>query len=254
MKKLILIPVILISLLASIYVGGWLYMERKIEHGIIQFFNNIGPSFDMTFTGQRPIISGFPGVPVLTYEGGFTSPVSNLRSEKIIFKGYPLPNFPVTIKSEGDMFYWNTSNNLVGATNEFFLKFKMPSSFPKSKKAYHIQEWQKSVGNIEIMEFFIKSDHSEIRTSGHIGLDNDLQSTCDLSFKVSGYKVIIDYLTKEKIISPLHAALMLTFLNATAEQDNTSGNNQVTLDTTIKDNLLFINSLKVTNTPTINWQ
>lgn len=253
MKKIILIPIALISLLAAIYIGGWKYMEAKMESGITQHYNATAPNLGFSFQKTRPTISGFPGVPVITYEKGFMLKDANIRLTKITIKGYPIPLFPITISSEKQILYWNDTTGTKIAFDEFIFKFKMPLFLPKTFTKHHIKEWQEAVGQIEILDFFIRNKDTEMTAVGHIGLDKNLQITADLSTRTFGHTAFIKLLAKESILTSEDAALTLSLFDSMTEKSKVSGAEFVRVHIKTEDNKIFANSFKIKDTQTIEW-
>lgn len=255
MKKFILTTILTLSTLAATYIGGWFYMEHKMNQAIDQFYNATGPAMGIAFLGNRPQVYGFPGVPVIVYKKGFKTNNINFVFSKVKITGYPIPYFPLNVKYKSGFHYWENNSKTWASLKDVNLTIKMPTSLPKSVSKFHLKEWQKNVGTIDIKNLSLTAEEVALTAFGTIGLDNDLQPICALKSKVYYYDKIINFLTKAGKITPLAGAIAISTLNAMAEEkEEVPGVKAVKLDIKIEDQELYVGPIKVIDIPTVDWK
>ena len=254
MKKITIGFLLMIFFPALAYSGVWFFMQQKMERSINQFYLASGPAMGFKFYGPRPQISGFPGQPVIIYKKGYSVNGLNFSFKEIHAKGFPLPHFPFTLEIADKGVIWKKDLKERIFFNDFSLIFTLPKSFPESSLQYHIEQWQKNIGNLNIKKIDLKTQKTHILATGILGLDQSLQPTCRFDTQVEGYEEAVNFFVSTGALKPLPGALVLSALNAMAQTNPETGEKFAQFDTVIKDQNLSAGPIKIGKIPFIQWR
>ena len=265
MKKIKIILGVFV-LLAMAYSGGWLYMAKKINRAIDQFYLVDAPNQGIIFLDERPALTGFPLRPTIEYKGGFETNKYLFEFKKIEITGFPIPNFPVKIEVFG-LEARNEDGELLATeiilhnknTRKFIIldhaatTFSVPQFAPQSLFRADIEKWKDEVGEIAIKDFMLERFSVKVHGNGTIGLDDNLQIDMNIKTKTRGYEDIIHFFVSHDIMNPLMGSVAMSGFNAIAQTDDESNEKFIELDFTVKNQEISLGSIKLHTLPLIQW-
>lgn len=225
-------------------------MGYKINETIDQFYTN---NTNIEFYGTKPILSGFPLVPVITYNKGFSTKDVKVTFSKITISGFPIPTQPltITIKDGLGIIPTQTSKSL----DLDYLKaiLIIPKSLPASARKKDIRVWQEAVNHIKIQNIETAKAGMDIFAKGQVGLNENLQPILDLNSIMTGHEDMVQFLVETGELKPLPAALALSALNAMVKTDPQTNESFVDLKVRIQDRVLFLGPIRTVKLPPIYW-
>jgi hypothetical protein len=228
-------------------------MAQRIDDYLTQYYTVDGPAEGIQFYGEKPVVSGFPFAPVVTYKDGFEKDNVLIYFDTLIISGFPIPSLPIMIEASGDIQLVNQNIKEKIKADKIDLKFIMPRYFPRSAQKQDIAQWQQDVGTVEIMGADFINSEVNIHGEGLLGLDQNLQLSSHLKTKTYGYESAINFFVGLGTVKPFVGALAISGLNSIALTDPTTYKNYVELTIMVKNRELFFGPIKIDSLPQIEW-
>lgn len=246
--------VFFLTLIGSIiYCGAWLHMAKKLNSEIDQFFDVDGPLMGYELYGDKPLLSGFPFKPVITYQKGLANDDVKIQFEEIKISGFPLPSFPLDITID-QLAFQDTYQGQIYEADEFRTTLIIPKYFPNEMTRPQLAAWQQEVGEIIFKNIELGKNNMFVKASGPIGLDQNLQPTLNLKTIMTDYDKLIHFMAAETSeLSTMQAAIAKTVLDSMAKTDEATGKKFVEFDLKIDSQKLSLGPIQAVEIPTVNW-
>jgi hypothetical protein len=252
--KTLKITLSLIVLIALAYCGAWYFMAREISTYVDQYYTVDGPAEGIIFYGDKPVLSGFPFAPTLTYKDGFEKNNVLVYFDELTLSGFPIPYTPMTIKARDNIKMVNQNIKVDIEADKIDLTFLTPPSFPQNTIRENIARWQEQVGKIDITEANFIAGDVNIQGKGFIGLDKNLQLNSGFKTKTYGYEEAIQFFIEAGTVKPLVGSLTIAGLNSLAQVEEGTGKNFVELDIAVANQQMFFGPIKIDDLPPITWR
>jgi hypothetical protein len=253
MKRSLIVPIVALTFLFVTYIGLWIYsaqwFNREIDRVYIEAENK-----GFRFLGNKPVLTGFPFIPEVSYAGGFQIGNITVTFAEGHLRGYPIPgaimriSFPSGIAIDGDMIdpaIWSATSLDIGLS--------IPYRIPPALTQPHLSAWQQAGGKVEITDYKLMKNSLQCSGEGLFKLDDKLQPTINFATTMKGYQSFIENLNRDGIIEPFGAAIATALLNGLSSINETTGENEVNLSVTVQNRLLFVGPLQVGLLPEIVW-
>lgn len=241
------------AVIAALYSGVWLYAADRAEREIIK----LSDDKKITFLGDAPSISGFPGRPVLKITDGITIDNITIRAPEITFRAIPLPGQTLLIEAANTIHFHDNATDQNIEFDRLNAAIEIPRDIPHEIfgdfNHAALKQWQEKIGSMTIESLNIIKDNTRLSSQGVIGLDQNLQPEMSLQNAVEGYDSFITTLTQNGYIEPLPAALALSALNGMTQTNPKTGRKYALVNTKIQDRVLFIGPIRAVKIPMINW-
>lgn len=250
MKKLKSLILVTITL-SAFYSGAWFFMGYKINQSVDHFYTE---NKNISFYGEKPVLSGFPFAPVMTYHKGFTTKNMKMNFSEITVKGFPIPTWPLTVNINKPLTLTATQTHKSLKLDHLKAVITIPKSFPKSTKKNDVSAWQKTVGHINVKSFKTAKAGMKIFAKGHIGLDDNLQPILDLNSTITDHAKLVQFFVETGELKPLPAALALSALNAMVQTTPKTNEDYVDITLKIQDRVLFLGPIRTIKLPPIYWR
>lgn len=233
------------------YVSLWAYSAKWFQREIDNLYANAEKE-GVEFLGEKPTLTNFPFVPVVTYSNGIKTGNASVIFPKLEIRGYPIPfttlslNFPQGIALNGiaDPAIWS----LDSLKAELAVPYHLPAAFT----AEDLTRWHNRGGKIDIRHYVLQKGSLLSDGKGLLQLDKDLQPVFFMESNVRGYDAFIAEQKDKNLIDPFAAAVGTTILNGLA-QDNADGQKTVTVRVSVENRLLSVGPLQVLDLPKIVW-
>lgn len=239
--------------LAATYSGAWFYAAAEINKGIDQFYYQDAPDMDIEFLGEKPVVTGFPGPPVINYTGGFKTDDVMVAFDDLKITGFPLPKFPIYFEIDSPLLIENHKLEASAYVDYLQIVAIIPAKLPNSTNKADISRWQKNVGTIEVEHFATSRRSTFVKSYGNIGLDEDLQPIFQMTSNVSGYEELINLFVESEFLKPMPASLAISALNALALNNPETGRKEVTLLSNLQNNTLYLGPVRIAELPAVEW-
>jgi len=234
------------------YISLWAYSVQWFNREIDNIYANAEKE-GVEFLGEKPTLSNFPFVPVVTYTNGIKAGNASVLFPLLVIRGYPIPfttlsmTFPQGIALNGiaDPAIWS----LDSLKAELAVPYHLPSAF----KAEDLAKWRNTGGKLEVREYALQKGSLLSGGKGLLTLDKDLQPVFYLESTVRGYDAFIAEQKDKNLIDPFAAAVGATILNGLAATDDKSGEKTVTVKVSVENRLLSVGPLQVLDLPRIVW-
>lgn len=240
--------------LAVLYTGGWFFMAYKINQSMGQFYTTDAPALGYKFYGEQPKVYGFPLAPTITYTKGFENKSALVTFDELTVKGFPIPTFSLDLMIRNNLNIQDKNTRQSIDLDFLTARILIPTSLPKSSHQVDIQEWQESVGAIDVKDFTTAKSGMTIKAAGTIGLDTQLQPTLYQDATIKGHEALIEFLVETGALKPLPAALALSALNAMVQENPKTKEREVNLSIKIQDRVLFLGPMRTISLPRVNWR
>ncbi len=243
---------VFILLLAGGYIGLWLYSANWLNREIDNLYANAQEE-GIEFLGQKPRLTNFPFVPQVIYHGGIRSGNLEILFPQMILRGYPIPfttlhlNFPLGISLGGNL------DPDIWSLDQFEAKLEIPYRLPRAMVEEDLRDWQSNGGKIDVREYKLAKEALRSEGKGLFALDDMLQPVFSFDSEISGYEDFIHAQQGKGRIEPLPAAVAIGILGGLAKTDETTGQQKVTINASVKNRLLTVGPLRALELPPIAW-
>lgn len=252
MKHLIR-SLIVFALLAASYSGAWFYTAKEINKAIEQFYYQDAPAMGIEFLGEKPILTGFPAIPTINYEGGFRTPDITITFDHLRITGFPVPQLPISFEIPNTFIIQSNDAKRSFYLDYLLLTATVPSEMPNSSKKNDISLWQRNIGKIDIEHFVTIKNNMTLYANGNIGLDKELQPTFQMNSNITGYEELIKFFVQYGNLKPLPASIATSALNALAKENPETGVAEVTLLAHLQNRTFYLGPVRITEAPYIEW-
>lgn len=252
MKK-ILVCLTFFLMLSIVYSAGWYFMARKMNESIDQFYRKNALQLDINLYGPKPIVTGFPFAPIITYHKGFSTNQTNVIFRDMKITGFPIPNFPIKVTFDKGVLVKVNRTKYTMELDYAELNIDIPQSLPKTSYYRDIERWQNQVEKVLINNIELKKETMELKGSGYVGLDKYLQPEMLLETKIKGHDEFIEFLITSGQIEAMPAMLAKAGLNSLTKIDPETNLPYVSLNAKILDRVLFLGPVRVTKLDRIQW-
>lgn len=251
LKRILITLPILFLLLFLAYTGVWFTIKSVIEKEIDQTYANAMKQ-NYNFIGERPVVSGFPGKYMVTWNGTLYGP-DELKIEIPAFKasGWPLPSQTLTIDFPKGLSI--EQHGVEERIDDFFLAFIIPRKIPPDISEQAIQKWQQQEGEIKINTLNISKEM--VRVSGHglLSLDDHLQPTADMSYDIYGFEILLSELKAQNSLSDLQLMLAYQLTEALAKTNPETSERFVRVPVRIQNRRIYLGPVLVGHLSAIHW-
>lgn len=253
MKKAarIIAPIFLVLLVAA-YIGLWLYSERWFNREIDNLYANAQEE-GIEFLGPKPRLTNFPFVPQVVYNGGIKTGNIEVLFPSMILRGYPVPfttlhlNFPLGIMLGGDV------DPAIWSLDQLEARLEIPYRLPRAMTQEDLSDWQTHGGKIDVRSYRIKKETLISEGEGLLALDVALQPVFSFESRISGYEEFIRDQQDKGLIERLPGAIAMGVLNSLAQTDEVTGQQIVTLRSSVQNRILTVGPLQALELPVIAW-
>lgn len=251
-RKHYIITGVTLAVLLCAYLGLWIYSAQWFGHEIDRLYAK-KDSDGMDFLGPKPILTNFPFVPQVAYNGGVKTGNTEILFPQMIVRGYPIPGtklhvtFPLGISLAGivDPKIWNLSTLEADVV--------IPYSLPQSFEYEDLAQWHKDDGKIDVRHYKMTKSELEADGKGLLSLDDDLQPVFTLQSTMRGHDAFIQSQVDKGLIEPFPGAIGMTMLNGLSKTDEKTGQKSVTLTVSVENRMLRVGPLQALHLPEIAW-
>lgn len=247
----ILLPVLAL-LLGGIYIGLWLYSAQWFTREIDNLYANAQEE-GIEFLGPKPRLTNFPFVPTIVYNGGVKTGNIEVLFPAMVLRGYPIPfttlhlNFPLGIMLGGDV------DPAIWSLDQLEARLEIPYRLPQAMTQEDLSDWHAHGGKIDVRSYRIKKETLISEGKGLLALDDALQPVFSFESRISGYEEFIHAQQDKGLIERLPAAIALGVLGSLAKADEATGQQTVTLHSSVQNRILTVGPLQVLALPVIAW-
>lgn len=252
MKKRYIVGGIITIFLCAAYLALWVYSAKWFEQEIDNLYAQ-SQKDGIKFLGEKPVLSNFPFVPVVTYTNGIEAGNIKVLFPKLIVRGYPIPHtnlhlsFPDGVALGGfvDEKNWNA--------NLFEADLSIPYHLPESFYAEDLRFWHDNQGKLNVKNYHIQKDHLIATGHGYLALDDGLQPIFNFISIIKGYDTFIDAQKDKNLLDPFAAAVGMTILNGLSKVDDITGEKTVTVNINVQNQMLWVGPIQALPLPMIVW-
>lgn len=254
MKKLIACLVVVLLLLAGAYSGAWFYAKDRLDDEITRIFADAGKN-NITFMGEKPVVTGFPGAPTIHYHEGIRVRNWQLSFTDMIVSCYPLPGMPVHIEFPGGVIAWMDEASDSIALQQLDATIRIPKPVPRSTTQDDMRAWRDAGGKVEIIDTLAVYDATRLNMNGVLALNDDMQINADLNVQSRGHGAMLQKLIDEKTIKPFVGFALLAALNnfTLPDPDPETGEAIAQLPVRINDQSVYVGPVLVGALPALVW-
>jgi len=233
------------------YSSLWAYSLYYFNQKVAAFYER-APSRGIEFLGSKPTLSGFPGVPIVTYNGGIKTNAITVLFPQGRLQGFPFPgqilhmSFPQGLSIDGPGL--SPLLNFTKVNGDIIF----PQHWPKNTDRSAISHWQKKNGTLKIPAFTLEKEALIVTGTATGAVDQNLQPTLTLETTLRGHEAFLQSLSADAL-EPLMMATMRTVLGSLSRQDPVSGEDIVPLMISVQDRRLSVGPLQVARLPEIVW-
>ena len=248
---IILIPIVLIG--GVIYHAFWKQLEKHINQQIDTIWVDAQTS-GMAITGEKPRLEGYPGVPVVRFQGSITDATGlTMNFPDITYRGFPVPGSRMTLDMPSGVTMTGPVLPEPVVVREAHLYIKLPYNLPSGPEEAYIRAWQANGGTIPIESLYLKTDLVRMAGEGFIGLDEQLQLAGTINAKVVGLDALMADLTEKKIMEGRSAIMAQSFLQMLIQHDPVTQEPYVQTAIRIQNRGVFLGPLRVASLPELFW-
>ncbi len=259
MKKKALIALIALLTPALLYSAFWYILKTRIDAaipGLIQQATAEG----LVIEGNIPPVTGFPGPPAIsTKDIRITSGGTLLDIPALEFKGFPIPGLKLSLLLErgaaitGVFPDGTPVDTEIWSVNKLGYTGKVPRALPAVINPQSLKKWRQSGGHLQITDFDLVKQPLEVKGTGDLRLDENLQPEGQVSADVYGYMAFLGFLEKKKLTKTKQALIAGALMEGLSKEDEKSGNRYIKADITIQNRRLLWGSFSLAELPLIPW-
>ena len=240
--------------LVVLYTGLWFFAAYRVNQSVEKYYTVDGPAAGITFYGELPKVSGFPGKLTLTYRKGFATDKLTVTFPEIKVSAYPVPGLPLTATAAQGLDLKNLHTHQVLGLGYLETIITIPRSLPETTRQADIQKWQQGHQEITLRKIEAQAQKMQILAKGAVSLDTNLQPILLLDSKIYQYEELINYLVNTGQLKSLPAALALSALNAMAQTDIETNQTFAQFDILLQDRQVFLGPVKTIKVPAVIWK
>jgi 1-acyl-sn-glycerol-3-phosphate acyltransferase len=224
--KKIIAAVVMLALLFTGYSWLWHYTAQKTEEFYIDFMKD---AVEARRIHTEPVITGFPGpIRLSVDEDSVSTPAGNLKIEKLIMSGWPVPGMTIRIK---------TGQITVQATE---WRNALVFDSLEGRAGYYNDK-------VDIRESSLSLGAFEARAVGTIDLKQEPYPAVDMNITLKNYVGFINHISEMGLIEKNQAMFAVAGLSFLPQDEN-----GVTVPITQKGPILYAGPLPVASLPVAN--
>ncbi len=250
MKKRGLFISVFALLLLGAYLGVWYYSAQWFTKESVNFTAKAKQK-GITLLGPAPVIRNFPFVPEIEYTQGLSYGDKQAAFPRVVVRGFPIPFTHLTLDFPEGMTLNDGGRSLTFDT--FMAKLVIPAHLPRNADYDSLLAWQQEGGKIDVLDYRLQHGPLYAEGSGHLKLDATLQPDITMDSRVKGYEAFIEEQIEARRIERFPGAMATMVLNSMAATDPETGEREVRLDITIKDQRLSFGPVQSIPLPPIVW-
>ena len=247
----ITLPVILLG--AGAYFVFWKQLETHINQQIDTLWADAQAS-GVVITGEKPQMSGFPGLPTIKFQGTITDATGlMMMCPEITYTGFPVPGSRMKLDLPAGMTITGYGLPEPVTITEAHVYIMLPYNLPLGVEAKHMQAWQASGGAIPIESLHLKTDILTVDGQGTIGLDEKLQLAGTITTKIIGMDALLADLAERKVIQGKSAVMAQSMIQMLIQNDPVTGEPFFQTALRIQNRGVFLGPLRVASLPELLW-
>ncbi len=252
--KIILLVTLSLLLIAAVgYTIFWKQLETHINQQIDTMWADAATQ-GVVITGEKPRMTGFPGLPTIKFQGTITDATGLLMTcPEITYTGFPLPGQRMKLDLPAGVTITGYGRPEPVIVNEAHLYILLPYNLPRGVEAADMQAWQASGGAIPIESLFLRTDILKIEGQGTIGLDEKLQLSGLIDTKMVGVDALLADLAERGVMQGKSAAMAQSFLQMMIKHDPLTNEPYIQTPLRIQNRGVFLGPLRVASLPELFW-
>lgn len=249
----------IVAFLAGIiYCGAWFsaaaVIKKQIDRLPIEAAKN-GIEIDGKFSD----VSGFPFQPNIRFSGILRAPQATVVIPDLFVEGVPLPGRQIKlVMPQGARLEPGIDRNYIDSdlwSAQFMAATTViPDPLPADETAEGLAEWRDRGGQIVINSLTLKKNSLDVRSSGVLKLDSNLQPDAQMHADVGGYEDFMIYLAAKNLVKRNQGLLAQAALSLFSRSDPASSQSYISADLAIQRQGLYFGPILLTTMPALQWQ
>ncbi len=240
----------------AVYCYAWVAYVGQAQNQIDITWKQAPAQYDLTITGDRPDIGGFPLTPRVSYTGRITHNPTGFYVDipELTYQGFPAPTqIQELTASKGFVFKLPFLNRDI-TVKSGALKINWPRYFPMQLDNAGMKAWQKQ--NDPFVIHAIQFNTADVKASGNgmIGLDETLLITGYLNLRIVGLENLLTAAEADNTHTPHSMDTARKFLSMLSRTDPATG--EVYFETTLRfeDKGIFFGPMRIGSIPDMPWE
>ena len=253
MRRALIAAALFSALIASGYSTLWFWGVHKIKAQIAGFAVTANEK-GVTFTGNKPRIYGFP----FTYKAAFNGRVlyGPLAVDLPLLEidGLFLPGHRVTIDlPESAQLSAPDIDKNIWSVDRLSVRLTIPESLPAAFTIEDLRAWRESKNALTIDEFHLQKKQLDVRGSGSLTLDGQLQPAGDFNIRATGHIQFLSWLKEQELLDIKGALLAGSVLAGLSKYDQETGDPYLEGNLSLQSQTVFLGPLRLFSLPALQW-
>jgi hypothetical protein len=204
------------------------------------------------FVGSKPDISGFPKLHHFSYSGSIFYEQYELLIPMIKAKGY-IFNKPLVINFPNGLVINGTQMPALYSLDRLFFITTLPKEIPEHLHPSDLTLWQEQGHKIHFDDILLLKNNLTISGTGNVSLDKNLQPLATFTLTLSGADIFAEWLEELDVISSVEENIFQALYQSMKKKNPDTGEEEMTIELEIKNQMLFFGPLQVASLPEIEW-